>query len=98
MVHEPGPALEAVLSSQRELRVGECRLGRACLVRTHAGDSGGVAVAPRAQQILGLLAKLREGRTMGKAGGRAIGHGDLLSTAARVRTTSLKEDRMVNGP
>jgi hypothetical protein len=51
----------------------------------YALHGGGIAAANEVQQILGLFAELLQRRTRGQPRG-GVGHGDLLSRAARVRT------------
>jgi hypothetical protein len=93
VVRELRPALEAVLAGDGELRVREDGLGGVRLVRTNARLRRCITAAQGVQEILRLFSELRERRTVGEPRDRGISHDDLLSTTARVRTTSLKEDR-----
>ena len=84
---EPCPTLETILSREHELDIGERhRIGRtlrrAGNVRTYAADGVGIAGAELAQQLLGLFAKLLEGRTSRQ--GR-LGSGHTISFHERPR-------------
>ena len=90
VVHEPRPALEPVLAGQRELRVGERRIGR-LVGLARCGARVPARRRRRSRQARNSsLACFRSCSSDGRAGsrGRRIGHDDLLSMIARVRTTS----------
>ena len=84
---ELGPALEAVLAGDDELRVGQRGLGAAVML-AHAALCVRVTRASGAQQLLRLLLVLLEVGTGGKV---ADGHTNLLSWRLESARIRLKE-------
>ena len=81
---EPGPAGEAVLAGQGQLRAGQGRLGG---YRPDAADGRGVARLRGAQQVAGLVAQVVQA-----GAGRKIGH-DVSFTGLRSARRADKGDR-----
>jgi hypothetical protein len=93
VVDQLRPTREPVLTGEHELRVRQRGRIHHRPVSVQALRRGGVTVAQRPQKILGLLAQLLERRASRETRRRRICHDDLLSMIARVRATSVKEDR-----